>query len=62
MKLTIDEVKKRLETRSIEPVSKEYINNSTKMSWRCLKCKNEWTSKYNTIQSGRDCTKCKYTK
>ncbi|WP_413790612.1 zinc-ribbon domain-containing protein [Bacillus thuringiensis] len=56
-RLTIKDVKELAVKRGGECLSKEYINNHTKLLWRCREG-HEWEAAQNSIQNGSWCPKC----
>ena len=54
---TTEEYKKEIENRNIECLE-EYINNSTKILHKCLKCGNTWKAAPNSILGGSNCPAC----
>jgi hypothetical protein len=57
-KLTIEEVQKIAEERGGKCLSKEYINNNTKMKFQC-KEGHTWETKFKSIKSGSWCPICR---
>lgn len=43
---------------SIEILSDEYANNTTKMKCKCGVCEHEWLVSWNALQSGNGCPSC----
>lgn len=50
-------IKKEFQEENCELLETEYINNHTKMSYKC-NCGNESVISYNSFQKGRKCMKC----
>ena len=58
IKLTLEKCKEVAEEKGGKCLSAEYINNKTKMSWKCEKG-HTWDSKFDKIKSGTTwCPKC----
>lgn len=58
VKLTIDEIDKRLELKGILRKS-EYFNMKSAMNFKCLKCKHLWTTRAGAVCSGHHgCPAC----
>lgn len=53
-------IKKEFEEQDCELLETEYINNRTKISYKC-KCGNVSDTTYNAFQNGRRCMKCSGT-
>lgn len=61
-KRTFEEVKAAFEARGYELLETEYINNKTKMKYRCPKHPNKTLEiKYNSLQQGQGCPYCART-
>lgn len=61
LSLTIHEVKLFIEKKGYELMSKEYINNSTKLKIKCPKG-HEFNMSYGNFQQGQRCPKCNVSK
>jgi len=59
-RLTLDEVKRRIEIISpnIEILNGIYINNSTKLKCKCRIDAYEWDANYSNLSKGKGCPKC----
>lgn len=57
IKLTNEDVDKRLENRNIKRID-EYINTDTKINFQCVLCNHIWNSRPNDIFSGYGCPFC----
>ena len=56
-KLTMEDVKQTAKERGFECLSKEYVNSSTKMKWKC-KNGHIWMANYKGIRIGKGCPYC----
>jgi hypothetical protein len=56
-RLTIEEVREFARERGGECLSTEYVNNRTRLRWRCAQG-HEWESTYDNIQTGKWCPEC----
>lgn len=56
-KSTIEQCIEFAKTKNGECLSPEYINNATRMMWKC-KNGHEWLATYNSIKSGKWCLRC----
>lgn len=58
--LTLQDIKNRLclISPNIEILSKEYINNNTKINCKCKKCEYEWQTITKTLLRGNNCPQC----
>ena len=61
IRLTIDVVKKRAKEKGFECLSTQYINNNTKLKYKCSKG-HIWFSRENDIYNGNGCPDCAKTK
>ena len=57
-KITYEYVKNYFIEQECELISTEYINNKTKMKYKC-KCGNESSIVFNNFKNGQRCKKCK---
>lgn len=57
-KLTIDIVIELCNKNNWTCLDKEYINNRTKMSFKCNKCNFIWQSVYNNVRNSKGCFRC----
>lgn len=55
---SIDDARVLARGRSGECLSKEYINNSTRLRWKCGTCSHEWDATESSIRQGSWCPKC----
>jgi len=39
-------------------LSNTYINNKSKLKWKCSKCNNIWNARFDRVKSGTWCPKC----
>ena len=57
-KLTIDDMHKLAKERGGKCLSKKYVNNRTKLKWKCGKCECVWDAKPGNIKFGKWCPVC----
>src|SRR5690606_22819281 len=57
-KHTIETMKELAKQNKGKCLSDEYINNSTKLLWKCGKCNNEWYTVPKSVLKGHWCQKC----
>ncbi|MDE2425699.1 MAG: hypothetical protein KGO96_07315 [Elusimicrobia bacterium] len=62
VKKSIDDCHKLAVLRGGWFLSDKYINSQTRYKWKCGDCYNIWEAKYNKIQQGQWCPKCRYIK
>lgn len=55
--LTTEEYEERIKDKPVECLEK-YVNNSTNIAHRCLKCNYIWKARPNNVLIGRYCPKC----
>ena len=60
-KITFEEVKKRFEDNKCELMENKYINNKTKMRYKCT-CGNISSINLNSFTNGHLCKYCGYNK
>lgn len=56
--VTVSLIKEKIMGREIKLCESEYVNPTTKMKWKCLKCNNEWKANWANINNGRGCPNC----
>lgn len=56
-KLTLDVVKKYVGHRGV-CLSERYVNNHTKLLWKCNRCGNVWKAAFNNVKFGKWCPQC----
>jgi hypothetical protein len=57
IRLTNEEVDRRIANRSIQRIS-EYVNRESVMQWKCLDCNSFFPAKFGNIHSGKGCPSC----
>ena len=58
LRLSIDQVRKRLRKLGFELMSKDYTGINDLISCRCLQCKNIWPTRLRHINHGHGCPEC----
>jgi hypothetical protein len=61
-KYNIGDMKNLAESKNGQCISKEYINVSTNLEWKCNVCGNDWSTSPSHILNGSWCPKCAYKK
>lgn len=59
VRLTLEIINKRVESRPLKCLSTEYINNQTLLLWECNICKHVWKATSNNVTiNGQGCPAC----